>query len=121
MAKITGSIDVKVSRIVEPAKDKAPPKTEDVVETVAGHEFQLEDGGDWERDRDDREWKAGFLFIADRDGYQVRYSENVHGGSTVRGPEISAHVVDPEKVRSAAIAAEQDEGLGLSASPPVDD
>jgi hypothetical protein len=47
--------------------------------TVDGREFGLEEGGDWSRDRDDGELRAGFLFIAFRDGFDLIVNIGIHG------------------------------------------
>lgn len=48
---------------------------------IDGNQFGLEEGGDWRRDKDDNELKAGFLFIAFCDGFDLRLSVTIHGNS----------------------------------------
>lgn len=71
MEKISGFIALRVTKI---------DGMERVV-SVLGSEFSLEEGGEWNRDQDDGDLYAHFLFIAFSEGFDIILNVNIHGGN----------------------------------------
>jgi hypothetical protein len=87
-------------------------------EVIYGNEFGLEEGGDWIRDTDDGEWKAGCLFIAFRDGFDLLLHFGVHGSQMTRD-DLSVRITDRERVRIVSIERDDLELSGFN--PPAND
>ena len=96
MVRITGEVEVEVE--VEVVSAEGEPRSE----LINGSEFGLEEGGDWSRDTNDGEWKAGFLFIASREGFDLLLYVGIHGRETTRN-DLSVRITDRERVRSVSI------------------
>lgn len=76
--------------------------------TVDGSEFGLEEGGDWSRDRDDGELRAGFLFIAFNDGFDLIANIGIHG-NVVTHYTLSLRETDLEEYDIKSVTITNDE------------
>lgn len=76
--------------------------------TVGGSNFGLEEGGDWSRDRDDGELRAGFLFIAFCDGFDLIVKIRIHG-NVVTHYTLSLRETDLEEYDIKSLIITNDE------------
>jgi hypothetical protein len=73
-------------------------------QAIPGRDFGLEEGGDWEADRDEGTPKAGFLLISFQDNYDVLVDFNMYG-DTVTRYHASIRIQDEEGLKEEGIAS----------------